>query len=99
METGENLEPERRGRRFVEERIHALYPGTSLAWFDNERREVATVRIAYPGHRTFGLQVTHEALDQAASDPDSHPRLRGEIERQLQVSKSREDDSGIVREV
>jgi hypothetical protein len=77
------------GRRFFEQMIGQLRPDSKFSWHEETERELHTVSISEPGMRSR-LEITQEALDQAADDPSSHDRLAREVRVQLRVSESRE---------
>lgn len=86
-----------RGQEFFEETIRGIRQGAEFTtWRAIVKSQCFTLSILWAG-RSVKLWATREALDQAADDPRSRPRLAREIERQLRISES--GRNGFVREV
>jgi hypothetical protein len=92
-----DYDTDERGEEIFEETIRGIRQGAEFTtWPAVEKSERFTVTILWPD-RSVKLSATREVLHQAADDPESHPRLAREIERQLGISES--GGHGFVREV
>jgi hypothetical protein len=82
-------ETDNRGKRFFEQTIRRLRPGSKFSWHSEASTETCTLSMSGSGVHVK-LQITQEALDQAADDPGSHQRLTRDAELQLRFSESGE---------
>ena len=88
------FESEMRGKEVIEAWIRELRPAKEYRWWKNPNDEVHSVFMAGSSR----LKISRDAVDQAADEPSTRPRLRSEVERALREAES-VDGVGYVSEV
>ena len=87
------FESEERGKEVIEGWLREIRPGKEHRWWKKPENEVHMIFLAGKGR----LEISRDAVDQAADEPGARPRLRSEVERALRDADA--GGVGYVREV